>query len=265
MKTHRMALLVVARQMTLETRQMLALAAGLTRLGHEVDLIVPQAHEELIEGLAHGVRLVELGVHTELTGVLALTRYLARHRPCVLLSSGLEANLNALKARRLDRWRVPVIAHHAVTPASELVAAGSKARGLRRRMALKYPHAALVLVESDEAGCQARHEGGIEAARVVTLPLDPDEETGALSEHQLMQCLSLMLSAAEVEGASPFSSQSWQVSSGGAASGLAQSSPSLDTSGVVSRQATSADTGASAPLMSSASLQAELANSGARE
>ncbi|WP_405278832.1 glycosyltransferase family 4 protein [Cobetia sp. Ld8] len=265
MKTHRMALLVAARQMTLETRQMLALAAGLTRLGHEVDLIVPQAHEELIEGLAHGVRLVELGVHSELTCVLALTRYLARHRPCVLLSSGLAANLKALKVSRLDRWRVPVIAHHAVTPATELVAAGSKARGMRRRMALKYPHAALVLVESDEAGCQVRHEGGIEAVRVVTLPLGPDEDTGALSEHQLVQCLSLMLSAAEVEDASPFSPQSWQVGSAGPAASLAQPSPSLETSSMVSRQATSADTGASAPLMSSANLQAKLVNSGARE
>lgn len=104
---------------------------------------------------------------------------------------------------------------------------------------------------------------------MVTLSLTPEADTGTLSEHQLMQCLSLMLSAAEVEGASPFSSQSWQVSGASHARPSSSRTTVTDTeaatAGVASRYVMPTDRGASAPLMSSASLKAELSNSGARE
>ncbi|WP_158774249.1 glycosyltransferase [Cobetia sp. L2A1] len=198
-----------------ETRQMLALAAGLTRMGHEVDLVVQQANESIMAALAHGVRLVELGSQHRLTSVLALTRYLARHRPCVLLASGLDANLMALKAGHLNRGRVPVVVYHAALISSEWHALGDRANGLRCKMALKYPRAALALSANDDVTREILREGGVSRTRValvnlnlapaiaqtahVTKPETTQLETAAtLSNQQLMQCLGLLLSAAGV-------------------------------------------------------------------
>lgn len=216
MKTHRMALFVSARQGSRErdrreTRQMLALAAGLTRLGHEVDLVVQQADEQVMAALAHGVRLVELGAQHRLSSILALTRYLARHRPCVLLASGLDANLMALKAGRLNRDRVPVVIYHATLISSEWHALGDKANGLRRKMALKYPQAALALSASDEITREILREGGVSRTRVALVNLalassaspavhgsQMQESSAELKDLQLMQCLGLLLKAAGV-------------------------------------------------------------------
>ncbi|MFK4015805.1 glycosyltransferase family 4 protein [Cobetia marina] len=207
MKTHRMALFVSAGSDHGETRQMLALAAGLTRLGHEVDVVLPHAEEEVVTSLAHGVRLVELGRQGALALSLALTRYLARHKPCVLMSSGLEANLTALKAARLNRRRVPVVIHHVVALAQELAAAGNRRDAARRAMALKYPQAALVIGASEAITQALASEAGIPQANTAQLDLAPQRIGGAahagessaageLEEGPLMRCLWLLMQAA---------------------------------------------------------------------
>ncbi|MGS0467695.1 glycosyltransferase family 4 protein [Cobetia marina] len=179
MKTHRMALFVSAGSDHGETRQMLALAAGLTRLGHEVDVVLPHAEEDVVTSLAHGVRLVELGRQGPLALSLALTRYLARHKPCVLMSSGLEANLTALKAARLNRRRVPVVIHHVAALAQELAAAGNRRDAARRAMALKYPQAALVIGASEAITQALASEAGIPQANTAQLDLAPQRIGGA--------------------------------------------------------------------------------------
>lgn len=205
MKTHRMALFVSAGSDHGETRQMLALAAGLTRLGHEVDVVLPHAEEDVVTSLAHGVRLVELGRQGALALSLALTRYLARHKPCVLMSSGLEANLTALKAARLNRRRVPVVIHHVAALAQELAAAGNRRDAARRAMALKYPQAALVIGASEAITQALASEAGIPQANTAQLDLAPQRIGGAahagessaeLEEGPLMRCLWLLMQAA---------------------------------------------------------------------
>lgn len=205
MKTHRMALFVSAGSDHGETRQMLALAAGLTRLGHEVDVVLPHAEEDVVTSLAHGVRLVELGRQGPLALSLALTRYLARHKPCVLMSSGLEANLTALKAARLNRRRVPVVIHHVAALAQELAAAGNRRDAARRAMALKYPQAALVIGASEAITQALASEAGIPQANTAQLDLASQRIGGAahagessaeLEEGPLMRCLWLLMQAA---------------------------------------------------------------------
>ncbi|HEX2249088.1 MAG TPA: glycosyltransferase, partial [Gemmatimonadales bacterium] len=85
------------------------LAQGMVDRGLAVDLVVAQAEGVFLNDLPEAVRLVDLRAGRVLRSLGALTGYLRRERPRVLISSMSHANVVALWAARLARRDTPVI------------------------------------------------------------------------------------------------------------------------------------------------------------
>ena len=91
-------------------RVTLNLARGLVERGYRVDLVLGKAVGAYLNGVPDGVRLVALGARRLLTTPWALSRYLVRDRPRTVLSAMNDANVVALTAAWLARYRGPVVA-----------------------------------------------------------------------------------------------------------------------------------------------------------
>jgi glycosyltransferase involved in cell wall biosynthesis len=87
-------------------RAVLKLAAGLAERGAQVDLVLRRAEGPYLAQLPDSVRVVDLHARRMLAGVPALTGYLRRERPVVMLSALDYVNVVALWVRR--GARVPV-------------------------------------------------------------------------------------------------------------------------------------------------------------
>lgn len=88
-------------------RMLVALAEGLARRGHNVDLVLARGAGPYQQGTLTGVRVVDLGAQRVRTSVLALARYvpplvryLRREHPNGMLSVMNHANVIALAARK---------------------------------------------------------------------------------------------------------------------------------------------------------------------
>lgn len=85
------------------TTMMLLLAEGLAQRGLAVDLLVLNRSGERTGDVPAGVRLVDLGVHKLVTVLPALTRYLEREHPALLIAASWYAVLPALISKRFLR------------------------------------------------------------------------------------------------------------------------------------------------------------------
>jgi glycosyltransferase involved in cell wall biosynthesis len=137
------------------------LAQGIVERGLPVDLVVAAANGALLEQLPPGVRLVDLRAPRVLRSLGALTMYLRRERPRVLVSAMSHANLAALWAVRLSRRGTPVI----VTVHTTMSQYASRQGGIAPRLwpyllRTFYPWAAkVVAVSSGAADDLARSSG----------------------------------------------------------------------------------------------------------
>ncbi len=85
------------------------LAEGLVRRGFDVDLVLATAEGPRLEEIPTDVRLVDLGARRVLSSLPGLVRYLRREKPQGLASVLDHANVVALWARRLGRYRGRVV------------------------------------------------------------------------------------------------------------------------------------------------------------
>lgn len=90
-------------------RVMLALASTLVARGLEIDLVLAKAEGQYLTHCPSGVRIIDLDASKVSLSLFALTRYLRKTRPTVLLSTMLNANLTAISAITLSGTRTPVV------------------------------------------------------------------------------------------------------------------------------------------------------------
>jgi glycosyltransferase involved in cell wall biosynthesis len=90
-------------------RIVLNLTEGIAERGLPVDLVLAGATGPLLNQVAPGVRLVDLGSSRVLRSIGRLAGYLRRERPRALVSSMSHANLIALWAARLSGTGTPVV------------------------------------------------------------------------------------------------------------------------------------------------------------
>jgi glycosyltransferase involved in cell wall biosynthesis/thymidylate kinase len=109
-------------------RVMVNLARGFAERGLPVDLVLVRAAGPLLPEVAPGVRVVELRTRSVLASLPALTRYLRRERPRVLLSTLNTANVVAIWASWLARSGTRVV----VRQSNTLSRTRAAARGRRR-------------------------------------------------------------------------------------------------------------------------------------
>lgn len=89
------------------------LARGLVEAGYGVDLVPAAAEGVFADHLPSGVRLVGLGAHRTAAALIPLAKYLRRERPAALLSALSHANVIAVLASRLARYKGAVwVAEH---------------------------------------------------------------------------------------------------------------------------------------------------------
>jgi glycosyltransferase involved in cell wall biosynthesis len=90
-------------------RGALKLAEGLTRRGFEVDLVLAAAEGPRLPEVSPDVRIVDLQARRVLTSLPGLIAYLRRERPLALISYLDHANVIALTACRLARYRGRIV------------------------------------------------------------------------------------------------------------------------------------------------------------
>jgi len=155
----------------------LMLSREFSRLGYETDLVVASAEGPLRSRISEGVRLFDLKAGCRPGGALrfaaiatsGLTRYLARRKPAVLLSTLTGSNHIATCARSFSRIPVRLVLREAVTLAN-------KPGSLRQRLIRwLYPHADRIIavshgVAEDLAGIGIQRDN----IRVIRNPVDVD-------------------------------------------------------------------------------------------
>lgn len=82
---------------------MLALAEGLSQRGYAIDLLITRAEGERAKSLPANIRVIDLDVPRPLRAVPAITRYLRRTQPNILMASEHYSGLPALYALRFAR------------------------------------------------------------------------------------------------------------------------------------------------------------------
>ena len=101
-------------------RVALKLAEGFVDRGFEVDLVLSAAEGPRMTEVRDDVRVVDLDARRVLTSLPALARYLAKERPLALASHLDHANVVALVAAKLARYRgrVVVVEHNTLSEAA---------------------------------------------------------------------------------------------------------------------------------------------------
>lgn len=125
------------------------LSRALHERGHRVDLVVGRAVGELVDEVAPGVRLVELGRSHNSSNLIRLARYLRSERPDALLPALIGANNISVLAARLSRapTRVVISQHTGIKPS--LQKGGWKNKLLAVLARWTYPRADAVVAVSN--------------------------------------------------------------------------------------------------------------------
>jgi glycosyltransferase involved in cell wall biosynthesis len=145
----------------------LNLAQGIIERGLPVDLVVAVAKGAFRDQLPPGVRLVDLQSSRVILSLLALTAYLRREQPRVLISSMSHANVVALWAARLARQGTPVVVTVHDTMSQSTHKRGRVAAWLWPRLLRTfYPWAASVVVVSRGAADDLARSAGLPAERL---------------------------------------------------------------------------------------------------
>jgi len=117
-------------------RVQINLGSEFLRRGYQVDLVVASAEGELLEQVAAGARIVNLGASRTLAAIPCLARYLQQNRPDALLSAQTHNNCAAVIARRLARCtcRLTISEHSDLNMVIKASSVKEKMRPLLARM-----------------------------------------------------------------------------------------------------------------------------------
>lgn len=133
------------------------LANALASRGHSVDLVVANARGPSRRIISGDVRLVDFQRHRTVWALLALSRYLRREQPDVLVSALAHANITAIVARflvRSSRTRLVATERNAIE--ARLNSGRLKDRAMLALMKLLYPLADKVVGISRGVAVEAR-------------------------------------------------------------------------------------------------------------
>jgi len=125
----------------------LNLCTGLSKKGYDVDLLLVEAHGDLLEELPGEVSVVNLDGSRVATSVVALRQYLRERTPDVLYSMMIEVNIAAVVAHQLagTDTRLVISEHNTPTVSAE----GLKDQLTLHLAALTYPRADHVVTVSE--------------------------------------------------------------------------------------------------------------------
>jgi glycosyltransferase involved in cell wall biosynthesis len=161
----------------------------LARRGYYVDLLHVRKHGPYINDPPERVRIVDLGTRHTYSSLIALVRYLRRHRPAVLLSDKDRVNRTALFARLLSRSPTRLVLSSGTTISIDLQHRGAFERWVQRNsMGKLYPFADNIIVTSRGVADDMSRYTGLARKRieVVPSPVIPDsllEAEMAIPDH----------------------------------------------------------------------------------
>ena len=157
-------------------RVFLTLAGGFVQHGHEVHLVVARAAGPLLEELPPAVRLVDLGVGSEIAAFFPLVRYLRREKPHALLSTLDVMSSVAVLARDAAGLRTRLLLREANTP-SEMPRAGWKKPLERMAVRRLFPRADVLVAVSRGVARDLSTYAGIPLDRITPIynPVLPDD------------------------------------------------------------------------------------------
>lgn len=160
------------------------LIPALARRGYPVDLIKVRKHGPNLDTLPDGVRVIDSGVSSTVLALPALTRYLRRHRPAVLLCDKDKVNRIALLARWLSGARqTRLVLSMGTTISIELENRGWLDRCIQRfSMGYLYRLADQVIVTCNDVADDMSRYTGLPRGRIISVesPVIP----ATLFEHQ---------------------------------------------------------------------------------
>lgn len=133
-------------------RMMLVLAEGFSRDGYQVDVLVARNEGESAALLPDNVRLVDLSASRSLMAVLALARYLRKHRPEILFATEHYSGFPALYALMIARTSTPCVIRQDNTWSMDMGRAQWRHRAVNSLVArLLFPKAHLIAVSKGVA------------------------------------------------------------------------------------------------------------------
>jgi glycosyltransferase involved in cell wall biosynthesis len=148
-------------------RIVLNLTQGIAERGLAVDLVLASATGPLLNQVAPGVRLVDLGARRVLRSIRPLAQYLRRERPRALVASMSHANLVALWAAKLARTSTPVVVTEHNTMSRSALEWGLVERTLWPPVLRRfYPWASHVVAVSRDAADDFARNVGLPRERV---------------------------------------------------------------------------------------------------
>jgi len=153
-------------------RNVLRLAAGLVRAGHDVTVVAATGAGPNNAWLPPAAEFVDLRAGRMAKAIVPLSRFLRRRRPGVLLSALDDANIAAVAARWLAGVPVPLV----ITVRIAQSAYEPYARGLRARRIIpwlvrrSYPHADAIVAVSSGAAADLADVLAIPRHRVIAIP-----------------------------------------------------------------------------------------------
>jgi glycosyltransferase involved in cell wall biosynthesis len=160
-------------------RVTLNLARGLVAEGWPVDLVLASVSGPYASAVPEGVRVVDLGDRRTLASVPALAGYLRRERPSGLLAAMNHANVAAVWAAALARYRGPLLLaeHNELPPPSR----GAWQRAFNVALRVSYPRADRVIAVSHGVKRSLAANAGVAAERIEVI-YNPVIDAGLLEE-----------------------------------------------------------------------------------
>jgi glycosyltransferase involved in cell wall biosynthesis len=148
-------------------RMVLNLVCELARLGLSIDLLVIREESAHLADLPPGVNLVRLGTRHSALSVAPLARYLAAHRPPVLLAAKDRAGRAALAARRRAGVATRIFIRLGTTLSQALEGRSRLRKWLRYRpLRRAYPQADGIIAVSQGVADDVRTITGLVGARI---------------------------------------------------------------------------------------------------
>jgi glycosyltransferase involved in cell wall biosynthesis len=148
-------------------RVLLNLAIGFADRGFSVDLVLAKAKGDYLPEVPAHVTIVDLNAQRLIAGIPALTRYLKRNRPPVMIAALEEANLIAIACQRLTGapTRIIVTVHNHLS--TQLQHSSSlKQRLIRLLLRQLYPAASAIVAVSQGVADDLVQLGGLSPAQV---------------------------------------------------------------------------------------------------
>ncbi|MCG6897609.1 MAG: glycosyltransferase [Thiocapsa sp.] len=147
------------------------LIPALARRGYRVDLLKVRQHGPDLEGLPHGVQIIDLGTRHTYACLPEVLRYLRRSRPAVMLSDKDRVNRLALLARWLSRTGTRLVLRTGTTVSADLASRGPLDRWAQRRsIGWLYRFADQVIVPSRGAADDMAAYTGLDRERIRAVP-----------------------------------------------------------------------------------------------